>query len=154
MKKAILSIAIASAALTACTTEQVGQFARAMQTNAPATPQVTPKPSVPAAPPVSLASAGTLNQCRTELSPSRDALLVTAGHNNSNQYYTCAVGSPMTLRRASPSFNAHLIALVCDLSKPVVNTPVDDGDNTIVNCTYPGPGRLPSVVDGVPVKAI
>ncbi|MBA5686345.1 hypothetical protein [Rugamonas apoptosis] len=153
MKKAIFSIAIASVALTACSTEQVGQFARAMQTNAPAS-QVTPKPATPAAPQISLASAGTLNQCRTELSPSRDALLVTAGHNSSNQYYTCAVGSPMTLRRAEPGFNAHLISLVCDLSKPVVNTPVNDGDNTIVNCTYVGPSRLPSVVDGVPVKAI
>jgi len=153
MKKAALIISLTAVALTACTTEQVGQFARAVQTNAPA-PTVTPKPSAPAAPPISLASAGTLNQCRTELSPSRDALLVTAGHNNANQYFTCAVGSPMALRRAEPSFNAHLIPLVCDMSKPVVNIPVDDGANSIVNCTYPGPGRLPSVVDGVPVKAI
>ena len=154
MNKALLSTALAAAAasLTACTTAQVGEFARAMQTNAP-TAQAAPKPASPAALPVSLASAGTLNQCRTEVSPARDALLVTAGHNNANQYYTCAVGAPMTFRRAEASFNAHMIPLLCDMSKPIVNTPVD-GENSIVSCTYAGPGRLPTVVDGLPIKAI
>jgi hypothetical protein len=148
---AILSAAI----LTACSTAQVGEFARALQTNGPATsPQQTVKQPIPAkAPPISLASAGTLNQCRTEVSPNRDALLVTAGHNNSNQYFTCAVGAPMTIGRAIASFNAHLITILCDMSKPIVSTPVDE-DASIVNCTYAGPKRLPTVVDDLPLRAI
>lgn len=155
MKTKIFITAILSAtALTACSTAQVGEFARALQTNAPPTAsQAVQQPAQPKAPPVVLTSAGTLNQCRTEVSPNRDALLVTAGHNNANQFFTCAVGAPMTIGRAIASFNAHLIPVLCDMSKPIVSTLVDE-DASIVNCTYAGPKRLPTVVDNLPLKAI
>lgn len=151
----IIAAIAAAFALSACSTAQVGEFARALQTNGPATsPQQTVKqPTQPKAAPVYLVSAGTLNQCRTEVSPNRDALLVTAGHNNANQYFTCAVGAPMTIGRAIASFNAHLIPVLCDMSKPIVSTPVDE-DASIVNCTYAGPKRLPTVVDDLPLRAI
>jgi len=156
MKKSTVAIVvIAATALTACSTEQVGQFARALQTNGPPTSTqkvVQPSPQ-PKAPPVSLVSAGTLNQCRTEVSPNRDALLVTAGHNNANQYFTCTVGAPMTIGRAIASFNAHLIPVLCDMSKPIVSTPIDE-DMSIINCTYVGPARLPPRVDDLPLKVI
>jgi hypothetical protein len=152
--KTIIAAVLSASILSACSTAQVGEFARALQTNAPATPsQTVQQPTQPKAPPVSLVSAGTLNQCRTEVSPNRDALLVTAGHNNANQFFTCAVGAPMTIGRALASFNAHLIPIVCDMSKPIVSTPVDE-DASIVNCTYAGPKRLPIVVDNLPLKAI
>lgn len=154
MKKTFLPALAAIAVLTACSTQQVGEFARALQTNGPApAPQSAPKTVAPAVPAVSLASAGTLNQCRTEVSPQNNALLVTAGHNPQNRYFTCAVGSPMTFRRAEAGFNAKLIPFLCDMSKPVINTPVEE-DMSIVVCTYPGPTRLPVVVDGIPIKAI
>lgn len=152
--KTIVAAVLSAAVLSACSTAQVGEFARALQTNAPPTAsQPVQQPTQPKPAPVSLASAGTLNQCRTEVSPNRDALLVTAGHNNANQFFTCAIGAPMTIGRALASFNAHLTPLVCDMSKPIVSTPVDE-DASIVNCTYAGPKRLPTVVDNLPLKAI
>jgi hypothetical protein len=145
----------AAALLSACSTQQVGEFARALQTNgpAPAAGQVVQPTAQPKAPAVSLVSAGTLNQCGTEVSPQRDALLVTAGHSNANQYYTCAVGSPLRIGRAEAGFNATLISLLCDMSKPIVNNRVDE-DASVINCTYVGPKNLPRVVGGVPIKAI
>jgi hypothetical protein len=152
--KTIIAAVLSSATLTACSTAQVGEFARALQTNAPPTAsQTVQQPTQPKPAPVSLVSAGTLNQCRTEVSPNRDALLVTAGHNGANQYFSCAVGAPMTIGRALASLNAHLIPIVCDMSKPIVSTPIDE-DASIVNCTYVGPKRLPIVVDNLPLKAI
>jgi hypothetical protein len=153
--KTIIAAFLSAATLTACSTAQVGEFARALQTNAPATPsqQKVQQLNQPKAPPVSLVSAGTLNQCRTEVSPNRDALLVTAGHNNQNQYFTCAVGAPMTIGRALASYNAHIIPILCDMAKPIVSTPIDE-DASIVNCTYAGPKRLPTVVDDLPLRAI
>jgi len=152
--KTIVAAILSTSILSACSTQQVGEFAKALQTNAPPTASQTVKqPTQPKAPPVSLTSAGTLNQCRTEVSPNRDALLVTAGHNGANQYFSCAVGAPMTIGRAIASFNAHLIPVVCDMSKPIVSTPVDE-EASIVNCTYVGPKRLPAMVDDLPLKAI
>lgn len=152
--KTIIAAILAATVLSACSTAQVGEFARALQTNAPPTAsQTVQQPTQPKAAPVTLVSAGTLNQCRTEVSPNRDALLVTAGHNNQNQYFTCAIGAPMTIGRAIASFNAHLIPVLCDMSKPIVSTPVDE-DASIVNCTYAGPKRLPTVVDDLPLRAI
>src|SRR5471030_2509309 len=151
----IFTALLASTALVGCSTQQVAGFAKAMQVPAvgSAATQQVQQPATTAAPPVSLVSAGTLNQCRTEVSPKRDALLVTAGHNNANQFYTCAVGSPMTIGRAYASFNATLIPILCDMAKPIVNTVVDE-DMSIINCTYVGPKRLPIVMDGLQVKAI
>jgi hypothetical protein len=150
----IAAVVLSASALAACSTQQVSEFARALQTNAPpTTSQTVQQPTQPKSAPVTLVSAGTLNQCRTEVSPNRDALLVTAGHNNANQFFTCAVGAPMTIGRALASFNAHLIPILCDMSKPIVSTPVDE-DASIVNCTYAGPKRLPTVVDNLPLKAI
>jgi hypothetical protein len=152
--KTIIATILSAATLSACSTAQVGEFARALQTNAPPTAsQTVQQPTQPKSTPVALVSAGTLNQCRTEVSPNRDALLVTAGHNNANQFFTCAIGAPMTIGRALASFNAHLIPILCDMSKPIVSTPVDE-DASIVNCTYAGPKRLPTVVDNLPLKAI
>jgi hypothetical protein len=155
MKYATLITVTAAALLSACSTQQVGEFARALQTNgpAPAAGQVVQPTAQPKAPAVSLVSAGTLNQCGTEVSPQRDALLVTAGHNNANQYYTCAVGSPLRIGRAEAGFNATLISLLCDMSKPIVNNRVDE-DASVINCTYVGPKNLPRVVGGLPIKAI
>lgn len=151
--KTIIAAVLSAATLGACSTAQVGEFARALQTNAPATQQTVQQPTQPKPAPVSLVSAGTLNRCRTEVSPNRDALLVTAGHNGANQYFSCAVGAPMTIGRALASFNAHLIPIVCDMSKPIVSTAIDE-DASIVNCTYAGPKRLPTVIDNLPLKAI
>jgi hypothetical protein len=155
MKKTLIAALAAVTVSTGCSTQQVGEFARALQTNgpAPATGQVVQPPQQPKAPPVSLVSAGTLNQCGTEVSPNRDALLVTAGHNAANQFFTCAVGSPLRIGRAEAGFNATLISLLCDMSKPIVNTRIDE-DASVINCTYIGPRNLPRVVGGLPIKAI
>lgn len=158
MKKSNLLafLVFTSLVLSGCSTEQVVGFAKAMQIPPPGSSspqQQVQQPARPVPPPVSLVSAGTLNQCRTEVSPNRDALLVTAGHNNANQYFTCAVGSPMTIGRAEAGFNATLIPLLCDMAKPIVNTTVEE-TMSIINCTYVGPKRLPQVVDNLPIRAI
>lgn len=155
MKKKLIAAVGAMAVFSGCSTQQVGEFARALQTNGPAPSpgQVVQPTQRLKAPPVSLVSAGTLNQCGTEVSPNRDALLVTAGHNAANQFFTCAVGSPLRIGRAEAGFNATLISLLCDMSKPIVNNRVDE-DASVINCTYVGPKNLPRVVGGVPVKAI
>lgn len=154
MKKTFIT-SIAVAALSACSTQQVGEFARALQTNgpSPATGKVIQPTAQPEAPPVSLASAGTVNSCKTEVSPNRDALLVTAGHNTHNQFFSCAVGSPLVLSAHRATFNAVLIQLLCDPAKPISATGIDE-DRNVVNCTYVGPKNLPTNIDGVPLKAI
>lgn len=155
MKKTFLPVLFAIATMSACSTQQVGEFARALQTNGPATPpqQVVQPTQQPKAAPVSLVSAGTVNSCKTEVSPNRDALLVTAGHNRNNQFFSCAVGSPLVLSAHRATFNAVLIQLLCDPSKPISATGVDE-DRNVVNCTYVGPRNLPTDIDGVPLKAI
>lgn len=155
MKKTVITSIIAVVALAACSTQQVGEFARALQTNgpAPASGQVVQPTPQPKAPPVSLVSAGTVNSCKTEVSLNLDALLVTAGHNARNQYFSCAVGSPLVLSAHRATFNAVLIQLLCDSSKPISASPVDE-DRNVVNCTYVGPRNLPTDIDGVPLKAI
>lgn len=155
MKTTLITVIAATLALSACSTQQVGEFARALQTNgpAPATPQVVQPTQQPKAAPVSLASAGTVNSCKTEVSLNRDALLVTAGHNKSNQYFSCAVGSPLRLGASRATFNAVLIQLLCDPSKPISASNIDEERN-VVNCTYVGPRNLPTDIDGLPLKAI
>jgi hypothetical protein len=56
MKMPLITIIAATLALSACSTQQVGEFARALQTNGPATatPQVVQPTQQPKAPPVSL----------------------------------------------------------------------------------------------------
>ncbi len=155
MKNSLIAAVAALAALSACSTQQVGEFARALQTNGPApiTQQVVQPTQQPKAAPVSLVSAGTVNSCKTEVSLNRDALLVTAGHNKSNQYFSCAVGSPLRLGASRATFNAVLIQLLCDPSKPISASSIDEERN-VVNCTYVGPRNLPTNIDGVPLKAI
>jgi hypothetical protein len=155
MKKTFVSVIAAIAALSACSTQQVGEFARALQTNgpAPAAGQVVQPPAQPKTPPVSLVSAGTVNSCKTEVSLNQDALLVTAGHNKSNQYFSCAVGSPLRLGASRATFNAVLIQLLCEPSKPISASPIDEERN-VVNCSYVGPKNLPTDIDGLPLKAI
>jgi hypothetical protein len=155
MKQKLIPAVAALAVLTACSTQQVGEFARALQTNAPATStaQVVQPTQQPKQAPVSLESAGTVNSCKTEVSPNRDALLVTAGHNTHNQFFSCAVGSPLVLSAHRATFNAVLIQLLCDPAKPISATGIDE-DRNVVNCTYVGPRNLPTNIDGVPLKAI
>lgn len=155
MKKTFMTVVAATVALSACSTQHVGEFARALQTNgpAPAAGQVVQPTQQPKVPPVSLVSAGTVNSCKTEVSPNRDALLVTAGHNRNNQFFSCAVGSPMVLGSSRATFNAVLIQLLCDPSKPISASPIDEERN-VVNCTYIGPRNLPTDIDGLPLKAI
>jgi hypothetical protein len=155
MKQKLIAVAAASVVLTACSTQQVGEFARALQTNGPVTTtgQVVQPTQQPKQAPVSLVSAGTVNSCKTEVSPNRDALLVTAGHNTHNQFFSCAVGSPLVLSAHRATFNAVLIQLLCDPSKPISASTIDEERN-VVNCTYVGPRNLPTDIDGAPVKAI
>lgn len=80
-------------------------------------------------------------------------VLVYGGRDGQDRYYSCKPGAPIRFASATSGFNSALIPHLCDIGKPVIQTPGYSGSLT-VTCTYRGPENIPGSVQGVPIFVV
>lgn len=80
-------------------------------------------------------------------------VLVYGGRDGQDRYYSCKTGGSIRFAPATSGFNSALIPYLCDISKPVIQTPGYSGSLTIT-CTYRGPENIPASVQGVPILVV
>jgi hypothetical protein len=99
------------------------------------------------------AAFGVGPNCYTGAVGNFGGMLVYGGRDAQERYYSCKTGGSIHFAPATSTFNSALIPYLCDISKPVIQTPGYSGSLT-VTCTYKGPEGIPTRVQGVPVLVV
>jgi hypothetical protein len=159
MRTRLLTTAlIFTAALAGCANVDMSRYIHAPDVNVP--PRSTETSSQAATSPVQKtkydplpAAFGVGPNCYTGAVGNFGGMLVYGGRDGQDRYYSCKPGAPIRFASATSGFNSALIPHLCDISKPVIQTPGYSGSLT-VTCTYKGPEGIPTRIQGVPVLVV
>jgi len=148
-----------TAALAGCADLDMSRYIHASDVNVPSrstetSPQATTSARVQKSGYDPLPPAfGVGPNCYTGAVGNFGGMLVYGGRDGQDRYYSCKPGAPIRFAPATNEFNSRLIPYLCDISKPVIQTPGYSGSLT-VTCTYKGPDGIPAKVNGVPILVV
>lgn len=126
-----------------------GTLPSSQETSTQASQPITPKSKYDPLP----VAFGVGPNCYTGAVGNFGGMLVYGGRDGQDRYYSCKTGGSIRFAPATNEFNSRLIQYLCDLSKPVIQTPGYSGSLT-VTCTYKGPEGIPAKVNGVPILVV
>lgn len=95
-------------------------------------------------------AVGVVNTCSVEANRGMGGFVLMGGIDSANRLYACAPGAGLTIKAVPRNFASVMISSLCDVTKPVSQSPGED-DRVTSYCTYKGPTGLPPSIGGVPL---